>query len=33
VQRDGDNRPPRRYERSDRQDRGGSPRFRSRRDD
>ena len=33
VQRDGDNRPPRRYERSDRRDRGGSPRFRSRRDD
>jgi ATP-dependent RNA helicase DeaD len=33
VQRNGDNRPPRRYERSDRQDRGGSPRFRSRRDD
>ncbi len=31
--RDGDNRPPRRYERSDRPDRGGSPRFRSRRDD
>ncbi len=33
VQRDGDNRPPRRYERSDQRDRGGSPRFRSRRDD
>jgi ATP-dependent RNA helicase DeaD len=33
VQRDGDNRPPRRYERSDRRDRGGSPRFRSRREE
>jgi ATP-dependent RNA helicase DeaD len=32
VNRDGDDRPPRRYERSDRQDRGGSPRFRSRRE-
>ncbi len=33
VNRDGDNRPPRRYERSDRPERSGSPRFRTRRDD
>jgi ATP-dependent RNA helicase DeaD len=32
VNRDGDNRPPRRYERSDRPERSGSPRFRTRRD-
>jgi hypothetical protein len=31
--RDGDSRPPRRYERSDRRDRGGSAKFRTRRDD
>jgi ATP-dependent RNA helicase DeaD len=33
VNRDGGERPQRRYERSDRQDRSGPPRFRSRRDD
>jgi ATP-dependent RNA helicase DeaD len=33
VHRDGDDRPVRRYERSDRQERGGPPRFRSRRED
>jgi ATP-dependent RNA helicase DeaD len=32
VNRDGDSRPPRRYERSDRPERSGSPRFRTRRD-
>jgi ATP-dependent RNA helicase DeaD len=32
VSRDGDGRPPRRYERSDRPERSGSPRFRTRRD-
>jgi ATP-dependent RNA helicase DeaD len=32
VTREGDDRPPRRYERSDRRDRGGSPRFRTRRE-
>ncbi|MFN8592384.1 MAG: DEAD/DEAH box helicase [Thermomicrobiales bacterium] len=33
TSREGDERSPRRYERSDRPDRGGSPRFKSRRDD
>ena len=33
VNRDGDDSPPRRYERSDRQKRGGSPKFRTRRED
>jgi hypothetical protein len=33
VNRDGDGRPPRRFERSDRRERSGSPRFRTRRDD
>jgi ATP-dependent RNA helicase DeaD len=32
VNRDGDSHPPRRYERSDRPERSGSPRFRTRRD-